>query len=207
MSQEIDLTRIERQVFRDSYQDGLMEILTGVLLVAAGITFRTAPAPSVVLLALFVLAPGYKLLKKRFTYPRTGYVELIEEEPKDLLRGMLTFTLIATAVTVLILVILGELRDAAGLYRWTPALVGVVCTGGFLYAASKSGMARYYGFIVVSVVSGSAFSILDFESWKTGLSLHLLVVGGLLLLCGVVIFCRFLRRHPVLVEESPDVGA
>lgn len=207
MSQDIGLTRIERQVFRDSYQDGLMEILAGVLLVAAAITFRTTSAMFVVPLAVLVLAPGYKVLKKRFTYPRTGYVELIEDEPKDLLRGMLTFTLIVIAVMVLALVILGDLRDAAGLYRWTPALVGVVCTGGFIYAASKSGLARYYGFTALSVVSGLSFSVLDFESWKTGLSLHLLVVGGLLLLCGVVIFFRFLRGHPVLVEESPDVGA
>jgi hypothetical protein len=206
MSTQIDLQRVERQVFRDTVQDGLTELLAGIMLIATGLFRRLNLDGGAGLVTVFLLWPGYRVLKRRLTYPRTGYVELVQERPWDLVRGMLVYSLLVFGMVVVALVLRGEFEDATDLYRWIPVLVGLLISGGFIYLGSKSGLARYYVLIALLMASGLLFSLLNIPSSQTRLSLYLLTIGGLLLLVGVGILFRFVRQNPVLEhKEVADV--
>jgi hypothetical protein len=47
------------------------------------------------------------------------------------------------------------------------------------------------------VVLGVFFSLIEFGSGCTGLILYLVLIGGFLVLSGLAIFIRFLRKYPL----------
>ncbi len=138
---------LERRAYHDTVQDGLLDIAAGVYLpLVAGLFYPPPPAGSRVL-AIFglaaLLALAHDHLRRRLSYPRTGYVELIPLQPRKLLAGMAVVTLGALAVVLAGLAISGHIGEAAYLYRWVPAWVGAATAGGFFDAARRSGYARH----------------------------------------------------------------
>jgi hypothetical protein len=148
------------------------------------------------------MAPGLEAIRKRLTYPRIGYVELVQEEPKTV-RGIGVYAIVVIAAMALAFAILGDIGDWRLWSRWSPTLVGVLLSGGMIYAASKSGAARYTVFLVLAVGLGVAFSILVPEPY-TGLTLYLLTLGGVFILCGAIIFLCFLHKNPLPAEDTAD---
>lgn len=203
MSQNLDVKKVEQRVWRASQQDGLMEVAIGILLVATAVQTREKGLIALWILVAVSLAPGLEAIRKRITYPRIGYVALVQEEPKKTLRGIGVYTIIVIAAMALAFVICGDIRDLTLWQRWSPTLAGVLLSGGMIYAASKSGAARYTVFMVLSVGLGIAFSILIPEGY-TGLTLYLLTLGGVFILCGAITFLRFLRRYPLPAAEAAD---
>ncbi len=207
MVKDVNLKEIERRALRGSQQDGLMELVMGVCLAA-----MSSRALSPVFIGTFVLAPllfrpVLMAMRKRFTYPRIGYVKLVEEKPKEVVGGIATLMLILIAAMAVGFVIFGDVRNFALWLKWSPAFVGVLLAGMFSSIAAKSGLIRHYAFALASVISGLVLSILRFKPLETGLFIYFLVMGVLLILCGLVIFIRFLRRHPLPAEEESDVNA
>ena len=82
MSSHFSLSSLEKKIFKDSLQDGITEILVSILFVFFAITYGKDLFVISAVVGIFVLAPGIKVLKKQFTYPRTGYVEFDEDKPK-----------------------------------------------------------------------------------------------------------------------------
>ena len=93
MSSDLNPSFLEKTVFKDSLQDGITEILASILFVFFALTYGKDIFVISAVLGIFVLAPGIKTLKKRFTYPRTGYVELDEAKPKIHFKKMAIFIL------------------------------------------------------------------------------------------------------------------
>jgi hypothetical protein len=202
MSQNLDVKKVEQRVWRASQQDGLMEVAIGILLVATALPIREKGLIALWILVLVSLAPGLEAIRKRLTYPRIGYVELVQEEPKTV-RGIGVYAIVVIAAMALAFAILGDIGDWRLWSRWSPTLVGVLLSGGMIYAASKSGAARYTVFLVLAVGLGVAFSILFPEPY-TGLTLYLLTLGGVFILCGAIIFLCFLHKNPLPAEDAAD---
>jgi hypothetical protein len=203
MSQNLDVKQVEQRVWRASQQDGLMEVAIGILLVATALEIRVRGLIALWIVVLVSLAPGLEAIRKRITYPRIGYVELVQEEPKKTLRGIGVYTIVVFVAMALAFAIFGDIGDWRLWSRWSPTLCGVLLSGGMIYAAGKSGAARYYVFVVLAVGLGIAFSILFPEPY-TNLTLYLLTLGGAFILCGGVTFIRFLHRYPLPTEEAAD---
>ena len=91
MSINLDLKEIERKANYAAFQDGLTEILMGLFLFfyAGTLATNTLPIGFVfILLAVFFGKPLTEGIKKRYIYPRTGYVKL-PEDPNTTGKGML----------------------------------------------------------------------------------------------------------------------
>ena len=157
-----------------------------------------------VALSVIFAKPVLTRIKSRFTYPRIGYIAFPEQEPKKLLGGMLVFTLGIVAIVALILVLTGDIGDAVRWYKWTPIFFGGLMLGPFIDLASRSGLPRYYVFMVLALASGVVFALLRFEGKLEGLSLHLLFLGIVIGIWGAILFVRFLRRHPLPTEETAN---
>jgi hypothetical protein len=203
--EKVDLKQIERNVFRDYFQDGLADTIFGAyfLLIGLGLLVGTV-APFVVLPILF-FAPALRGLKKRFTYPRTGYAEVRQGDPQPLpwfILGSLTLGLVAL---IAVLIANDIIAQPAQWYRWMPILFGIWLGGIFLGLALRVGLARYYVVAGAALAGGPITALLPLPGELENIGLFFAVVGVVSLARGVVTFLRFLRRYPVSTEESGDV--
>jgi hypothetical protein len=200
MKQEINLKEIEQKSYRDSNQDGLMEIMVGILLIGLGATFGTGLNVFAILVPIFLFPRFVGAIRKRYTYPRIGYVKLLQDDPKKTAIGMFVFMAFVLALMVICFLLLGKFKEAAAYKKWSPALMGVVLVGGFLYAHGKSGSIRYIVFALLAVGFGLLFSIMSFESYD-GLIINFFVLGGIFIVTGFILFILFVHKYPKPAEE------
>ena len=204
MTQEIDLKNIEQKTFRESQQDGLMELVMGICMLAISTRLFSRLLIFMLILPVFLFGPLLALMRRRFTHPRIGYVKLIPDKPKSVITGILLVTLVVIAVMAVVFFFFGDVRDFNLWLRWCPFWGGTVLAGMFGSLASKSGAARYYIFACWSLLSGIVLSVLEFNVVETGTLLYFAVMGGLLIPFGLVQFAMFLRKNPKPGQEVLD---
>jgi len=200
MKQQVDLKDIEQKAFRNSQQDGLMEFVMGICLLAMSTRLFSRVLIGMFPLAMLLFRPALNAMRKRFTYPRTGYVKLIPDKPKDAISGIALITLIVIAVLAVAFILFADVGDFGLWLKWVPLWASVVLAIMFISLAAKSGTIRYYIFALWSVLYGLVLSILNFEPVETGTLLYFLAMGALLTPSGLVIFIRFLRKFPKPAE-------
>ena len=198
--ERVDLKRIERNVWRDYCQDGLADILLGAYLLMVGLFLVGDNAAFVVFPIIFYL-PLLQALKKRFTYPRIGYVELRQGDPRPLPAVILGSAVLGLVALVAVLIAAGVLTQPASWYRWMPIPFGIWLAGVFLGLGLRVGLLRYYVVAVVALASGPIFALLPLTGKIENLGLFLAVVGFVPLAWGALAFARFLRQNPVMAEE------
>ncbi len=205
MTQEINLKEIEKKAYRDSQQDGLMEVMMGLILITFGGFFYSPIFAYYILLIIFSKKiVGY--IRRRYTYPRIGFVKFHEENLKDALTGVFLFEFAVIVIIFTLISIFGDLKDYSQWVKWSPLFFGMILVGPFAHAASRSGSIRYTGYAILSVVLGLFFTLIEFGSGCAGLILYLVFIGAFLFLSGLVIFTLFLRKYPLPVEETPDAS-
>jgi hypothetical protein len=204
MAQEIDLKNIEQKTFRESQQDGLMELVMGICMLAISTRLFSRLFIFMLVLPVFLFGPLLTLMRRRFTHPRIGYVKLIPDKPKSVITGIFLVSLVVIALMTVVFFFFGDVRDFNLWLRWCPFWGGTVLAGMFSSLASKSGAARYYIFAGWSLLSGIVLSVLKFEAVETGTLLYFAVMGGLLIPFGLVQFVMFLRKNPKPGQEVLD---
>lgn len=211
MAERMDLGALARRVYRESVQDGLVDLTLGVFLLLAAALFSTRQGGGLAILlflvALVLGGPVLGYLRQRYTYPRIGYVQLLPEEPRQAPRGFLIYMAAAMAGWIGVLAVVGVIDHPTRWYGWTPLLVGCLTVGGFVHMVSRSGLLRYAAYAAVSVASGVAFSLLGFPGRFQGLAWYLLATGLAIILGGAITFARFVHNTPVRKEGHGDGAA
>jgi hypothetical protein len=196
MSDKLNLDDLERRSWRYDAQDGLVELLAGILFFFIARSVVDPHLAWVPALLIFPMRWAMKFFKERFSYPRIGYVKLKSEDGAELGRGMLTYLMLVLVIFVVGLALLGDITSWAHWMKWMPALVGGFCSGGFLYMAQKSRLVRHYFLFVFCVGWGIACSLMQTPFPRAGLQRWALGLGLVCLVMGVATFLVFLRRHP-----------
>ena len=196
MSATIDLLKIEKKAYRDSQQDGLMEVMMGLILMTFGGFFYSPIFAFYILLIVFA-ERIVESIRRRYTHPRIGFVKFHEENPKDALTGVFLFEVAVIVIIFTLISIFGDVTDYSQWVKWSPLFFGMILVGPFAHAQSRSGNVRYTGYAILSIVLGIFFSLADFASGRTGLILYLVLMGVFLFISGLFIFARFLRRYPL----------
>ena len=205
MTQNINLKEIEKKAYRDSQQDGLMEVMMGVILMTFG-GFFYSPIFAFYILLIIFSGKIVEFIRRRYTHPRIGFVKFHEENPKDALTGVFLFEFAVIVIMFTLISIVGDVKDYSQWVKWSPLFFGMILVGPFAHAASRSGSVRYTGYAILSVVLGLFFSIIEFGSGCTGLILYLVFIGAFLFLSGLVIFSLFIRKYPLPAEEALDAS-
>jgi len=203
MSVAIDLLEIEKKAYRDSQQDGLVEVMMGLILMTFGGFFYSTVFAFYILLIVFS-GKIVESIRRRYTYPRIGFVKFHRENPKDALTGVFLFELAVIVIIFTLIAISGDVTDYSRWVNWAPLFFGMILVGPFAHAQSRSGSIRYTGYAILSVILGIIFSLIEFGSGCTGLILYLVIIGGFLVLGGLVTFIRFLRKYPLPETEVRD---
>ena len=205
MTEAIDLKELEKKAYRDSQQDGLMEVIMGLILITFG-GFLYSPIFAFYILLIIFSGKIVEFIRRRYTHPRIGFVKFHEENPKDALTGVFLFEVAVIVIIFTLISIFGDVKDYSQWVKWSPLFFGMILVGPFAHAASRSGSIRYTGYAILSVVLGVFFSLIEFGSGYTGLILYLVFIGVFLFLGGLVIFSLFLRKYPLPAEEALDAS-
>lgn len=210
MSQKIDLKEIERRVEQSVFQDGLMEIMMGGFLLVFGALLAAGPKLTlfISLLVIFFGNPVLERLKKRYIYPRIGYVKLRPEkeaDPKGIAVAAIVFVVILLGSMGLFHLTMGEDRGLAFWFNYFfPGATGFMLAIGPFWLGETYGVKRGYVWAALFLLSGIAIPVLGIASGYKAVGLECLLVGMVSLISGVVMFTRFLRKYPLPAEEGGD---
>lgn len=192
---------LRRRANRAQSSDGITEILLGPTLILASLTVIVPALAALLVVPILVFAPLGKRLQARYVHPRIGYARVPPEPGSRLARGMLFFLLGAFALFVLGVAVTGNLASREVWIQWAPALAAMMCSGGFLYAAERSGLVRFYVYLAILLTGGVVFSLLPAERpWQNVAGLFT-VFGAVMMIIGAVTFGRFLATHPLPQAE------
>ena len=215
MSQNINLKEFRGEAVRAYLQDGLVELSAGIVFAwwAAAFfadLFFDSKMTGFCWLPWILITFTLPAAKKRFTYPRIGRVEVVFQRERKLM-VLLVAGVIALAGTLLlgIVVFMAPQDQVRPLLRpildavWSnlSAIMGIVLAGILLFLAVWYRVTRYYAFALISLISGFAFLLIDFDQWATDPAMswasYFAVMGVVLMLSGLILFIRLLRERPL----------
>lgn len=199
MTQNINLKNIEKKVYMSYHQDGILDISLGLLILLFGIAMHTHLIAFVGLIPILVMGVGY-LAKKFVTIPRMGYVNFSNAR-KAKERSKMSFWLVLGIVVFgAVLIGLAKRNILPGLdsvLQAYPLLaLAVIFSLLIITAALMFGTDHLYAYAALVLVV-----LVPCQSLYAPEPLRVIFVGALILLCGLLIFTRFLHKYPLPVEE------
>ena len=210
---KLNLNDIERRTQRSFFQDGLLELMVGFYLFLMGLMVTRTLTIALLPLLMFGFKPVAEAAKRRFIYPRIGYVKFREETPtdgKDFSRGIIALAILAVTSPFISILILGK---QPGWEFWTrrflPFFMGFITAIGPYAAAGKFRVYRWYAFSVVCIAAGLGVPFLGLESIYEPIAREFMIIGGVAFFTGLVMFLAFLLKYPVekgAIESSNEPG-
>ncbi|MCB9418939.1 MAG: hypothetical protein H6667_04005 [Ardenticatenaceae bacterium] len=205
MNQNID--EMMQRTYRYYYEDGLVETAVGILFFVIGLallgwlTIQSSPALGIVMVILSVLLIlGGTLfvqkiipsLKERFVHPRTGKVVYRQEKPQKETGRWLLYAVLAVLVVTLFL---PERFNQMALMEG--ALLGAI----FIYLGHRVSLSRFYWLGGAAILVGVA-AVLLFNNDISGSAFTFGSTGLVLLVSGLIVLTRYLRRNPQIEVED-----
>jgi hypothetical protein len=196
MLQNVDLREVESNVFRSTFQDGLMELYLGLLFLSFGsgwvlkaLNLSDNWALIVNVMSMMVLMMGLVALREYVVIPRRGRVRFSSRRRQRQQRVALILMIIwYAAFGILYAVGTAHLP----LRRWgVLAIFGAIILLPFWLPAYFLQIPRLYGYGVL--VAAALLFGHELGSRLTGL----VALGGVMMTVGIVLFVRFLRDHPL----------
>jgi len=201
MSASINLKAIRKKILYYFFQDGLLDILFGVIMLIFGITILLTNLLKLpdwligAILPLIVIA--FLVSKKLITRPRIGRVRLGLDLKVlvFLILGVIVFAISAIGIIPGKLTIKGTNIPA---FDWI--LIVIVM---FSLAAAFLHVKRFYIYGVLYAVSLPFYKIYKHHAKLGTVSLIMFFISATIMLSvGIVVFIRFLRNYPIASEEE-----
>jgi len=214
MTTQLDLKEIERKAFRATYQDGLWDMYLGVVIAAMAIfVYRPEDGyhPANIVLAITAIGLAYSLFwagKRFITLPRMGQVRFgLQRKRRKVTLALILGAVVLVQVGIVSLSVLGWLNPAVG--AQINALIGdrdvmdlVVASIGALFVGPSMVLMAYFndfprGYYIAIMMSLAVFLMI----WLNQ-PIYPIIIGGLIVLPGLVLFVRFLQKHPLRRDEA-----
>lgn len=200
MSQNIEFKELRKKVYLSYHQDGLIDIIIGASILGFGLLIATDNSAFLVLTWIgFIL---YTPLKNRLTVPRLGYVRF-DEERKTAMRYVLMIVVgvLVLAMFIGLYVFVRSDSMSQTLSDWFREyhmlVLGFFMAIPLVAAAYWSGVNRlaiYAGLIVLVIFAGIQLGI--------DAPVYVIALGCVILLSGLWILFRFLKRYPIANEDK-----
>lgn len=204
MKQNLD--DVMRRTYRYYYEDGLVETAVGALFFIIGLallgwhTIQLNPILGIgmVILSMLLILGGTLFvqkvipsLKERFVHPRTGKVVYRQEKPKQTNRWILYAVLVVLVVALFLPERFNQMALMEG------ALLGAI----FIYLGHRINLNRFYWLGGMAILIGVA-AVLLFSNDISGSAFTFGGTGLILLVSGLIVLSRYLRRHPQAEVED-----
>lgn len=207
---EKDLASIKQKSFRYWFEDGLSDIVIGILFIIIGILnliqgflepgsalagWYGLVVPVAIIAGVLVSRRLIKTLKEHFTYPRTGYISYRKSSS---LQNILS--VIFGVSVALIVAVLWRASPRTSLI-WTPLILGFILAGFLFLIGLRSAMVRYQIIAIPVVIIGLLLSTLSIPEWEsTGIILS--SMGLMLIFSGIIVLVRYLRSTQPRLEAN-----
>jgi hypothetical protein len=196
MSEVADLKRIERRAWTSYFDDGLWDIFLGAMFLIGGIRALTENVWYTLLVAPLVLV--LPVGKKLVTTPRLGYVKF--GPARKLKLGKAFIALTVSVLTIFTLQLLTRSGLSLPIVPMSPIMaVWIAVFFGIL--AYYLDFRRLYAYGLLYAISevlwgqfGKSIGAVTQTIWATAI-----------LLVGLIVFARFLRKYPLPAEGILDV--
>lgn len=199
-------TKLHDLLIRTRFDDGLLDLFVGAGFILIGLAWLADLIPLAAIIPA-VLMPFWKPARQRFTIPRMGAVSFSAPQNQEQRTALIKWVIFGVVVLFLELGIFvvairrqGEpIQGIADLAVGLPtALLGLALLAGAMLAKAK----RYVAYTLAAFAScaGAIFWRLD----EPGIGI--LAIGIVVLVSGLVILGRFLRRHPLSGSEGASYG-
>ncbi|MFW9831171.1 MAG: hypothetical protein ACFFD8_05305 [Candidatus Thorarchaeota archaeon] len=216
MSTSTELDKLALKVQQVYYADGLADIFMGVIFLGLASLF-TLLAHAITFLWVIIITlnpllytPLIEAAKRRWVYPRVGYVKPRPLEETSI-RGALLALVLIVSILILPPVVLFIISSYTGLFFWltwiAPIGFGLMIAIGPFILARKYHITRYYLFAILLPVIGVIVPWLNlsvpnaYAAFFTTFAIQTVIIGLLALLSGTVLFFQFLHRYPVEPTE------
>lgn len=202
MSGNIDLKELQRKAMSSFHEDGIIDIIIGILALIWGFSaFSDMEAFSVIWIA--VVIPSYWWLKREYTLPRIGMVRFQPRASGGFPRMLIT-ALVGAGVAIALVLLWASAEASRPFFyylitdNWGPVVGIAVALGSALYARAAY-LPRFYAYSALALVllgtaqhSGLPFGV------------HLLALGAAFLGYGCYLLYRFIHKYPVQVVDGQD---
>jgi hypothetical protein len=194
MSAELNMKEIERQVYLSYSEDGLVDIAIGVVITAWGLMLTQEPSGLIGVLGLLGMGVWY-FGKRLITIPRIGVIEPSPKMERKL--SNLAIFLVVLGLVVFAGILLSRAAGGLVISDYSLAILGLVLAGGVALVAYLLNAARIYLYAVILFASFAggeilAKSVTTFDAF----ALSVILGGGLILLSGIIVLVRFMRKYP-----------
>jgi hypothetical protein len=201
MSQNTNLKEIERKA-NLYHGDGLLDIAIGLgilILTIAMILDQTAFTGVWIVLLL----PALRSVKKSITVPRLRYTDF-RPAPNAQWKVKLVIVTVAGVVALLFtlgLVVFTRNETIPALTAWIReyglVIVGVLLAGLLSLIAWATGAKRVYAYAALAVIAFASGHWFNLE-----FPVYLTVLGTVIVLSGMVVLVRFLRKYPIPKDKQ-----
>ena len=194
MSYELEMKEIERQAYMSYSEDGLVDIAVGFVIMAWGLMLLMEPTGLIALLG--PLGMGIWYLGKRFiTIPRIGTIEPSPKMERRLRN--LTIFLLLLGLMALAGILISRMVGSAFTSDHSLGILGLVIAAGVAVLAYLLNASRLYVYAVILFVAFAGGEILagtitTFDAF----AFSVIIAGGVILLSGIGVLLRFIRKYP-----------
>jgi len=197
MTETIDLKAIERKAWASYFEDGLLDIFLGAMLLIGGIRSITDYAWYTLLIVPLILV--LPLGKRLITTPRLGHVKFgpARKLKQTKVIAVLTISVLATFALLML--------PKSGFALPAKMLISPIMAG---WIAVVFGIIAYYLDFTRLFTYGLLFAISEVLSGLFGVYIGAMaqtISGIVVLLIGLFVLTRFLRKYPQPVEATADV--
>lgn len=194
-------TPVESGIVRTYWNDGLLDILSGMGVLLIGIAWL-CDLPVMGAIAPPLLIPLWKPLRNKLTDPRLGSVEFSDrQETRN--RSFMIFSMAAGLLSCLLAVVVyfrvSQADSEFDLRRVVQALPAILLGIMAFMTARITSLSRFDIYAVALIILGCSSGLL-----QTGPAWPLVIGGTLILLSGVLALQQFLGRTRTCAVESQE---
>lgn len=194
----IDMRRIKRESYRIIRQDGLSDICAGLMLGIMAVFFLDFRYAGALIVGCAMQTNILPTCRKKFTYPRVGYVKYPGRADK---KSLIVWDITVPLVVVGLIICVGI---------WVRPLLPL-CLSIFLAGLALSG-ARITGYVLDYILVGVllASSLIGLILIRLGYAPGLATayqfwgLSTILIPIGLVQLVRFLRKYPETIKEAKN---
>ena len=202
MAAKISLKDLEKNVFQKSFQDGLLDIQIGIMMLTFVLALYLGPYlgdfwSSMIFLPVWAgIFYGLRIFRKKIIQPRVGVVEYGKHRKTRLKKITLVIMVINVLALILGVVSFFYFSTLPGWFYSTQ--LSIIILVGFSLAGYMLEFPRLY---LYGILAASAPTIGELLYTRLGVPHHGFpvtfgVAGGLMILCGLIILLRLLKKYP-----------
>jgi hypothetical protein len=193
MNERINLKEIERKAYTSYHQDGIIDILIALFILSSAV-WIIADMIWLGWMFFIVATSIYAAAKKAITVPRIGFVKFPQQRSKTIIWGAVG---LAVLLNVLGLITFMQVEGGSK-PTWLlfaiehyMIVIGVVVAALFCFVGYTFRTNRIYAYALLTLVIFIAGYFIYYP-----LHYYLILLGTLILLAGLVMLVRFVRRYP-----------